>query len=226
MLKIPIFEQKIIAEKTYEVSFGLSGKKFDFLAGQYIRVIAPKLLHPDPRGSSRVFSILSSPNDKNKISVAFRDSGSGFKRTLMELPIGSFVDIQGPFGDFTLPKDISFPLVFIAGGIGITTFLSMIRYIAEQKLTYQITLLYGNRNAESAAYLKELVAITKQNSHLVLKNQFEHIDANFIQQSIKNFSEPTWYIVGHPAMVAEMRELLLHLNINDSRIYSEDFFGY
>lgn len=226
MLQIPIIEQKIITKKTCEVSFDLSGKEFYFLAGQYIRVSVQNLLHPDSRGLSRVFSILSSPNDKNKISVAFRDSGSGFKRTLMELPLGSLVDIQGPFGDFTLPKDVSPPLVFIAGGIGITTFLSMIRYVTEQKLTHQITLLYGNRNAESAAYLEELTVITKQNSHLVLKNRFERIDANFIQQSIKNLAEPTWYIVGPPAMVAEMRDLLLYLGISDSKIYSEDFFGY
>lgn len=225
-LKLPIIERKIIAEKTREISLGLSEKEFIFLAGQYIRVIAPNLLHADPRGQSRLFSILSSLNDKNKISIAFRDSGSGFKRTLMELPLGSTVDIEGPFGYFTLPKDISRPLVFMAGGIGITPLLSMIRFTEEQKLTHQITLLYSNKNSESAAYLKELKIISEQNNNFLLKNKFGRIDADFIQQSVKNLAEPVWYIVGPPDMVADMRSLLSSLGVSEAKIYSEDFTGY
>lgn len=225
-IQLPILEQKTIAEKTCEVSFGLPGNEFGFLAGQYIRISAPKLLYADTKGISRLFSIASSPNDKNKISVAFRDSASGFKRTLMELPAGSLIDIEGPFGYFTLPKDISRPLVFVAGGIGITPFLSMIRYAIEEKPARQITLLYINRNAESAAYLEELTTIAKQNHHFLLKNQFGRIDADFIRQSVKNLVEPLWYIVGLPTMVAETRHLLSCLDINDAKIYFEDFVGY
>jgi len=225
-IKLPILEQKIIAEKTCEVSFGLSGKKFEFLAGQYIRVTVPKLLYPDPKGTSRVFSIASSPNDKNKLNIAFRDSGSGFKRTLMELPLSSFIDIEGPFGYFTLPKDTSNPLVFVAGGIGITPFLSMIRFVVEQKLTHQITLLYANRNTESAAYLEELTAIAKKDPNFLFKNQFGRIDADFIQQSVNNLNKSAWYIVGPPAMVADTRSLLSHLGVSEAKIYFENFEGY
>jgi len=225
-LQIPLVEQKIVAEKTCEVSFDLSGKEFDFLAGQYIRVSVPKLLYADPKGASRVFSIASSPNNKNKLSIAFRDSGSGFKRTLMELPASSLIDIEGPFGYFTLPKDAYCPLVFIAGGIGITPFLSMIRFVVERQLDYKITLLYANKNKESAAYLEELTTIAEQNPRVRLKNQFGRIDADFVRQTIKNLNEPAWYIVGLPAMVADMRNLLLRLGINDGKVYFEDFEGY
>ena len=225
-IKLLILEQKIIAEKTSEVSFSLRGKEFEFLAGQYIRVSVPKLLFSDPKGPSRIFSIASSPNDKNKISIAFRDSDSGFKRTLMELPVSSLVDIEGPFGYFTLPKDTSRPLVFIAGGIGITPFLSMIRFVIEQKLAHQITLLYANRNAESAAYLGELTIIAKRNPRFLLKSLFERIDADFIRRTVKNLDEPAWYIVGLPAMVADTRNLLLRLGVSETKIYFEDFTGY
>ncbi len=225
-LKLPIVEQKIIAEKTYEVSFGLSEKEFNFWAGQYVRVSAPKLLHPDPKGPSRVFSIASSPNDKNKLSVAFRDSGSGFKRTLMELSLGSIADVEGPFGYFTLPKNQNQPVVLIAGGIGITPCISMIRYATEEKLAHPMTLLYANRNAENAAYLEELTAIAKQNPRFLLKNQFGRISADFIQQSVKNLAESVWYIVGFPAMVAEMRNLLSSLGVSEAKVYFEDFTGY
>ena len=225
-LNIPIIQQKNIAEKTCEVSFGLSGEEFSFLAGQYIRASVSELLYPDPRGMSRLFSIASSPNDKNKISVAFRDSGSGFKRTLMELPLGSLVNIEGPFGYFTLPKNQNQPIVLIAGGIGITPCISMIRYATEEKLAYPMTLFYSNKNAENAAYLEELETIAKQNPHFLLKNNFGRIGENFIQQSIKNLAEPFWYVVGPGAMVSDTRDLLSHLGVNENQIYSEDFTGY
>lgn len=225
-LQFPIIEQKTIAEKTCEVSFDLSRKEFKFLAGQYIRVSVLKFLYSDPKGMSRVFSIASSPNDKNRISIAFRDSGSGFKRTLTKLPIGSLVDIEGPFGYFTLPQNSSQPIVFIAGGIGITPCLSMIRYATEEKLVHPITLLYANRNTENAAYLEECATLVKQNSRFLLKNQFGRIDDNFIRQSVESLDEPVWYIVGLPAMVADMRNLLSHLGVGDAKIYFEDFTGY
>lgn len=225
-LQLPIIEQKTIAEKTCEVSFDLSGKKLNFLAGQYVRVSVLNLLYSSPKEMSRVFSIASSPNDKDKISIAFRDSSSGFKRTLMKLPIGSLVDIEGPFGYFTLPQNSSQPIVFIAGGIGITPCLSMIRYAAEEKLAHSLVLLYANRNKGSAAYLEELITITKQNPRFLLKNQFGRIEADFIQQAIKILNEPIWYIVGLPAMVTDMRNLLSHLGTDNSKIYFEDFTGY
>ncbi len=225
-LKLPILEQRIIAEKTCEISFDLSGKEFKFLAGQYVRVSVPTLLHPDPRGSSRLFSITSSPTDGKKITVAFRDSGSGFKKTLMELPPGSPVSIEGPFGYLTLPKDNTRPLVFIAGGIGITPFMSMIRFVIKQKIAHKITLLYANRNIENAAYVEELITITKQNPLFSLQNRFGRIDAEFIQQTVQDLDSAAWYIVGLPVMVADMRSLLLQLGVKEDSIYFEDFTGY
>lgn len=139
-IKLPVIKQRTTAEKTYEVSFNLSGKSFSFIAGQYIRVTVPKLLYDDQKGPSRVFTIASSPNEKNKLAIAFRDSESGFKKTLLELSQGSLVEIEGPFGYFTLPKNTSRPLIFIASGIGITPFLSMIRFV--NSVLRQWSLLY------------------------------------------------------------------------------------
>jgi len=222
-IQLPILEQKIIAEQTCEVSFDLSEKEFIFLAGQYIRLTLPKLLYADPQGASRIFSIASSPNNKNKLTVVFRQSGSGFKKTLMELAPGSLVEIEGPFGYLTFPKDLSHPLVFIAGGVGIAPFLSMIRFTTEQKLNCPITLLYGNKDIESAAYLEELETIAKQNPNFLLKNKFGYIDENFIRESVNDLNNPLWYIAGPPKMVDEMRQLLARLGIEEKKIYFENF---
>ena len=224
-LHLPILEQKTISEKTCEVSFDLSGKDFNFSAGQHIQVQASKLLYPDQRGRSRTFSINSSPNDKSKLSIAFRDSGSGFKRTLKELPPGSIVDMEGPFGYFTLPQQ-TLSIIFIVGGIGITPFLSMIRFVAEKKLTHSMILLYANRSEESTAYLEELKIIEQKNPRFSLKNKLGRVDAEFIKQSVENINDHLWYVVGPPAMFVDTREMLSTLGVDREKIYFEDFTGY
>lgn len=225
-VQLPIVEQKSIAEKTNKVAFSLSGNEFIYEAGQYIQIALPKLLYPDHKGASRVFSINTSPNDKEKIAIAFRDSGSGFKRTIMELPLGALIDIEGPFGYFTLPRNPLQPVVFMAGGIGITPCISMIRYADEIKRPGTITLLYSNRDKESAAYLDELEAIAGQNPNFILKNKFGRLDADFIDNAIKNMNAPIWYVVGPPPMVAAMRDLLIRLSIDENKIRFEEFTGY
>jgi len=220
-----IVEHKQIAENTVEVSFKRPGN-FSFRAGQYIQLGMPKLLYLDYKGTSRVFSICSSPNDRGKISIAFRDSGSGFKQTLLESPIGTGVIIKGPFGFFTFPKNFFRPLIFIAGGIGITPYLSMVRYVAQERIKIFMTLLYANRNKESAAYLEELQDTTKKNPYFVLKNKFGKIDEQFIGQNVKNMQQCIWHIAGPPAMVDSIRNLLFLLSIDEGKIYFEEFLGY
>ena len=99
---------------------------FDFVAGQYLTVTLPDPLYDDPKGNLRTFSIASPPHETNHLLVATRMTGSPFKRSLAEAPLGAAVSIFGPAGDFTLPAVAATPLVFIAGGIGITPFRSMI----------------------------------------------------------------------------------------------------
>lgn len=220
-----IIEHKQIAENTIEVSFK-QPSDFSFKAGQYIQLGVQKLLYSDIKGASRVFSISSSPLDQEKISIAFRDTGSGFKRTLKELPINTPVDIEGPHGFFTLPRNPDHPLVFIAGGIGITPYLSMIRFATEKHLSLPMTLLYANRNKESAAYLEELQDTANHNKHFTLKNRFGRIDEQFIRQNVENMQQCVWHIAGPPAMVSSARNTLFLMGIGDERIHCEEFTGY
>ena len=76
--------------------------------------------------------------------------------------MGSEVDVEPPKGKFMLPDDTSRPLVFVAGGIGITVFRSMLRYIAEEHLPYRVTLIYSNRDREPTAFLDELVELERE----------------------------------------------------------------
>jgi ferredoxin-NADP reductase len=221
-----ILERREVAEKTPEVSFKRPAD-YQFEAGQYAQVIIPELLYPDQRGSSRVFSIVSSPTDNSRITIAFRDSGSGYKRTLIEAPLGYDIVIRGPFGsNFTLPEDRVVNVVFIAGGIGITPFLSMSSLATEKKLSLPITLLYANRNEKSAAYLKEIGDIVSRNPNFTVKNKFGKVDENFIRKNVKDVLTCEWYIAGPPAMVEHSKSIILSLGVGLDRIHTERFTGY
>lgn len=222
-----IFERRQVAKDTVEVSFKRPSD-YQFEAGQYSQVIVPELLYPDQKGPSRLFSIASSPNNKERITIAFRDSGSGYKRTLIEAPLGYEIIIRGPFGkDFSLPQNFSdSPVVFIAGGIGITPFLSMISFATENHLALPIALLYANRNKKTAAYLKELEILAERNSYFDVKNKFGRVDKAFIKRNVKDVIMKEYYIAGPPAMVEETSGILLDLGIGHNRLHKERFTGY
>lgn len=154
--QLPIIERKEVAENTKEVVFGADGNNLEFKPGQHMNLILPELNFPDPKGSSRYFSVVSTPNNKDSVSIVFRNSDSGFKKTLLGLPLGTKVGVDCCHGSFLVPEANTHPLVLIAGGVGIAPCISIIRSAIAQQSPYQITLLYGSHNEASAAYLTEL----------------------------------------------------------------------
>lgn len=220
-----LIERRKVAENTLEVSFERP-EGFSFRAGQYIQVGLPRLLHRDRKGASRVFSVASSPTTEGRISVAFRETGSGYKRTLGELPVGSPVMLQGPHGFCTLPSRPSRPIVLVAGGIGITPHLSMLRHAAEGSANAHITLLYANRSEASAAYLRELERLARRHEHISVKRTFGLIDGAFLRQHIKDPNGHIWHIAGPPPMVDSVRNLLFPRGIDLRPVCYEEFIGY
>ena len=224
-IQAKIKNRKKVAEGTYKVHFSVA-EKVDFIAGQHTGVWLPRLLHDDSRGNFRLFSVCSSPNNKKEISITFRDMGSGFKRTLLELPIGTEVELMKPAGFFVLPLDKDQKIAFIAGGIGITPFMSMLNYAAEEKLPHKITLYYVNSSAETGAFLPELKKIEKKNKNFTLNNFIGREKFTETMKKMKNQEEFLWYIAGPPRMVAEMRNILFLNKVNPAKILTEEFEGY
>lgn len=224
-----------IAQGTLEVTFQVN-ETFSFKPGQYCFVSLPKLLYPDDRGGKRHFSIVNSPNEKGIITIAIRLRDSGFKKTLNELPLGSNINLGPISGAFTLPDDTKKPLVFIAGGIGITPYISMLRFIKEGSLSHKLTLIYSNRDSSSAAYLDELETLTRilPNFKLILTmtddsnwpQEKRRIDAQFIKDYIKELNEPLYLVVGPPAMVDGIQRALLEAGVGPENINIENFTGY
>ena len=137
---------------------------FAFKAGQ---ALAWTLIDPpetDNEGGMRNFSIASAPGEPD-LMIATRMRDTAFKRVFKTMPLGTEVRIVGPFGSLTLRQNAARPAVFLAGGIGITPFRSMLRQATEQELLHHLFLFYSNRRPEDAAFLEELEELEKENSN-------------------------------------------------------------
>src|SRR5918992_4858500 len=161
-MRAQLKEKREIAKGTLLATFDLLGEDVAFKPGQYFFVALPDVGHQDERGLRRHITVVTSPNEKGVLGFATRMRDSAFKRSLREVPPGTEVEVEPPKGDFVLPEETSRPLVFVAGGIGITVFRSMLRYIREERLAHRVTLIYSNRDLESTAFLDELRELERE----------------------------------------------------------------
>lgn len=230
-----LIEKKEIIKGTLRVSFQIP-EPINFKPGQYMFVILQNPKFEDDRGNKRQFSILNSPNNSNVLTMTTRISESGFKKSLLQLSIGSEVQIGPIAGVFTLPDNTTKPLVFIAGGIGITPFMSMLSYISVKNLPYSITLIYSNRNQASTAYLKEIqnFSATIPNLKLILTMTQDNewtgekriIDSQFIKDYFPTVNENLYMVVGPPLMVEAVKKALTLAGVSIDNIKFENFTGY
>jgi len=227
-----------VAEGTMAFQFE-KPKDFVFKAGQYIDLT---LLGSQPGSSSgltHTFSIASSPFD-GELLVTTRMRNTVFKQALSILPLGSRARIEGPMGSFSLHNNTSRPAVFLAGGIGIAPFLSMLSYATGQKLRHSIILFYANRYLEDAAFIDVLWKLERANPRFRFvptltrmannnggwKGKTGHISAEMLLTQIGIVRGPIYYIAGPPTMVAATRQTLSEVGVDEDDIRTEEFAGY
>jgi ferredoxin-NADP reductase len=212
---------------------------FEFSAGQSIDLTLVNPREGDSEGNSRAFSIASAPYE-GEILVATRMRDTAFKRVLGTLPVGSSVKVDGPFGYFKLHRNPTRSAVFLAGGIGITPFLSMVRQAAHDQLPQQLYLFYSNRRPEDAPFLDALFQLTKTNSrfHFIpCMSQMERshrqwtaetgsINRKMLDRYLPALAEPVYYVAGPPAMVATIRQMLTAAGVDEDNVRTEEFSGY
>ncbi len=235
-MRAKIKRKKEIAKGTLLVDFDISKKEISFKPGQYFFITLINPPYTDKKGNQRHFSIVNSPNEKGILTMTTRIRDSAFKRSLFEIPVGTEVEIGIIDGGFILPDDKSQPIVFITGGIGITTFISMLRYVSEENLDYKITLLYSNQDRESTAFLEELENIAKNNPKFKLiltmtddskwRGEKRRINAQFIEEYISELKSCFYLIAGPPAMVKAMHDVLSEVGVEQKNIRAENFSGY
>jgi ferredoxin-NADP reductase len=232
-----IKEKHEVAKQTLLVKFDLLGEEVDYQPGQYFWVELPDIGHQDERGLRRHITVVTSPNERGVLGLCTRLRDSAFKRTLAELEVGAEVDVEHPKGDFVLPSETDRPYVFIAGGIGITIFRCMLRYIVEEGLPHQVTLFYSNRDRESTAFLDELAEIERGNENIRLvfvmtddpgwEGEQRRIDAGVLGDHLDGeLDEYVFLAAGPPGMVEAMEKALGEAGVPETQVRLQKFAGY
>ena len=238
---LPLSSRSEVAERTLEFRFA-KPRSMTFKAGQFMDLTLLDPSETDAEGNTRGFSINSAPDDPELIfTTRLRDTA--FKRVLRSLPLGTGVQLDGPFGNFTLHNNENRPAVLLAGGIGITPFRSFVRRAADENLGHRILLLYANRRPEDAPFLDELYELERKNrrftfvptmtrisdSRALWTGEIGRIDAGMILRHTKRsatHANAIYYIAGPPQMVAGLHAIVSSLGIDDDDIRTEDFAGY
>lgn len=207
-----------------------------FAPGQYMEWTLP-FGHHDSRGNRRTLSIASSPTEKDiQIGVKFYDPSSRFKQTLDAMKPGDVAYAGMLAGDFTLPPDPSQKLVFIAGGIGITPFRSMLKYLVDKGEKRDITVIYAVSDPDEIAYADVLKAAHDKLGIRIIpllstdsppkgwQGKAGRITADFIQAHVADYTERKFYISGPERMVQSATAVLHKLGVQG--IKKDHFSGY
>ena len=235
---VKLKDRRQVAERTMAFQFE-KPEGFTFKAGQSIDMTLMNPPETDREGNGRAFSIASDP-DEALLLVATRMRDTAFKRVLGTMPIGSQVKIEGPFGNLVLHNDQARAGVFLAGGIGITPFRSILLRAARKQLPHRLFLFYANRRPEDAPFLQELEALQRLNpSYIFIPTMTDMsrsdrpwlgetgvINQEMLAKHLKSAAAPIYYMAGPPGVVEVMRTLLNGMRVDDGDIRTEEFAGY
>lgn len=226
------------AKLTCFAEFELQGIRPDFIPGQYFFVT----LKPDDElhkeDLTHHFSIVNSPNQKGVLSLTtrLRLDVSLFKRTLNEAKVGDEVEIGKIAGSFVLPEATDKSIVLIALGIGITPYISMLRWAFEENKPYRFTLIYSDDETQSMAFLDELEQMAKDHSDLKLiptvtkeeswLGEKRHIDGQFLKDYLDDINNQLYYVSGPPKAVMAVADSLKKADIPEANIKTDSFTGY
>lgn len=205
-LTLELEETRQLSPQTHQLTFR-STRPVAFAPGQYVELTVPHA-GVDARGSRRTFSISSPPDADGRMSFALRvpEKSSSFKKALLALEPGQRVSGTGVGGDFVWPRDTSAPLLLVAGGIGITPFLSQLRHEAAR----DAVLVYGAAAADEVPFTEELagvrVVLVCPARPADLPEGWTFVEAPFIStdliaEAVPDLADRRAYVSGPPAMV-------------------------
>ncbi|MES2630507.1 MAG: oxidoreductase [Patescibacteria group bacterium] len=231
-----VFKKRRQLTPTTEEYIFTPNKPIRFTAGQFVEVQLPHK-KIDFRGYRRSFSLTSVPGaNEVSLGIKFYEPSSSFKSALRAMPVGTTIPATGYWGDFVLPKDPTTPIAYIAGGIGITPFISHLKTSQNYKDVRNVTLLYAVTNPEEIAYKDVLikagikvVIVTKEKVKDLPVNWKQiktsgHLDQEIIAKAIPDVANRTAYISGPTPFVQTSKRALRALSVK--RIKTDYFVGY
>jgi ferredoxin-NADP reductase len=235
---IALIRKEQVAEGTLAFTFSRPAG-FQFRAGQAIDLTLIDPPQTDAEGDVRTFTIASAPFDDH-LMIATRMRDTAFKRVLRAAAPGLELKAEGPSGSFNLHKNAAKPAVFLAGGIGVTPFLSIVRQAVKDGTRRELVLFYSNRRPEDAAFLDVLESASGGEAGFRLvptmtemdKSQRPWtgerglIDRDMLLRHIPELSGPIYYVAGPPAMVSAMQRMLAAAGVDEDDVRTEEFSGY
>jgi len=232
---VTLKERKMLCEDTIGMWFDYSNIDYGFEPGQYTQITLLEPIHTDDEGNKRLFSIASSPKNKDSIMFATRALDSAFNKNILEMPLEAKAKLGDTGGNTPLHKDSSIPAVFLIGGIGITPVRCIVEYVTNENLPYEMSLFYSSQKASSAVFLDEFEKWANENPNFKLfptiddtsnkkwKYDYGFINEEMITKNVKDISKPIYYVVGPPEMVDAMLGILTKLGVNENNIRFEKF---
>lgn len=232
---VKLIKSETVADGTMAFHFA-KPPGFEFRAGQYGDFTLIDPAQTDAEGNTRTFSMMQAPFESDLV-VATRMRDTAYKRVLKDLPVGTEIAIDAPYGDFTLHKTESTPAVFIIGGIGVTPVRSMIAQATHDKTSHTITLLHSSRTPADLPLKADFEQLTKDNPRFTYVQTVDsadgnwggergHVTAEMVKKYVPDLSKPIYYLSGPEGMVKAMRTLLIDLKVNEDNIRTEEFSGY
>jgi ferredoxin-NADP reductase len=235
---IKLLGRQEIATNTMTFTFE-KPQGFAFKAGQHANLVIMNPDEDDEEGNTRLFTFATPPYEDN-LMIATRMRDTAFKRILKKIPLGAELMLDGPMGSFTLHEDENIPAVYLAGGIGITPFRSILLQAAKDKLPHKLLLFYSNYKPEDAAFLKELMAFESENlnyqfigtmtemnkSNIPWQGETDYINKDMLMKYISDLTKPIYYIAGPESLVTGLCNMLKGAGVRDDHICTEEFSGY
>ena len=237
---LPFVKKEQLTKDTYTFYFKRTGEERDFIPGQYFE-IKLDIKDADERGNSRVFTISSSPTDLEYFTITTRIIQSSFKMALNNLEPGALVHFDGPWNDLNFDERDSSPHVFLAGGIGVTPYHSIVKYTEDKNITTPMILLVSWKNLDEIVFddffrdaqeklpnFTYVATLTEEDemSADVWDGEKGRINEDMIKKYVTDIHNSKYFFAGPPAMVKALKETVEHMGVAKEKIIAEEFEGY
>lgn len=231
-----LLNREEVADKTVSFHFEKpTGMAYE--AGQYLHWFLTDATQPDEEGTKRAFTLASAPYELT-IMATTRLRDSAYKHDLMNMPIGTEVELDEPQGDLTLHDDTARPAVFLVGGVGITPVRSMVLQSTHDTSGHKLIVFYSNHGPKDALFLDDFRQAEAENDKFTFvptmtdvgdqewTGETGHIDKDMVARHVPDLQAAIYYLSGPAAMIEAMQDVLHDAGVEDANIRTEEFPGY